>query len=335
MKLSILDQSPVSSGYTPREALEATLELASFADKLGYTRYWAAEHHDLEGLASPAPDIMLGMIGQKTENIRIGSGAVLLPNYRPYNVAERYNLLATLFPGRVDLGIGRAPGGSAEVSVALADNFLKQVRQIPNTLDDLLHFLNGDFPEDNLFSRISASPVPEVQPVPWLLGTSEKSAVLAAEKGMNYVFGHFMSKADGPSIFKDYRKRFKDNHPEKQPKTIAAVSVICAETTEEAEELALSSYLWKIKQEKTDEDKHVPTISEAKQYNYTDKEKASIERLKNRQIIGNPKEVKVRLEELQAAYQTDELMVVTITHSYEARKSSYEFLAKEFNLFKD
>jgi len=332
MKLSILDQSPISHGKTAKEALEATLELAKLADELGYTRYWVAEHHDIDGLASPAPDIMLGMIGDRTQSIRIGSGAVLLPNYKPYNVVERYHLLATLFPGRIDLGIGRAPGGSAEVSIALADNFLKQVTKMPELLDDLHHFINQDFPQDNMFSKISATPVPEVSPVPWLLGTSGKSAVLAAEKGMDYVFGHFMSKEDGPAILRNYRETMKKHYPEKQPCTIVTVYVICAETTEEAEELAESSYLWKIKHAKIDEDKLVPTIEEAKQYTYTEKDKERIQRLKDNQIIGNPKEVRQQLEKLQEAYQTDELMIVTITHSYKARKKSYQLLAEEFGL---
>jgi len=335
VKLSILDQSPVSKGATPKEALEATVELATLADQMGYTRYWTAEHHDMDSLASPAPDLMLGMIGQQTEHIRIGSGAVLLPNYRPYNVAERYNMLATLFPGRVDLGIGRAPGGSAEVSMALVDNFLKRVSQMPDLLDELVHFLKADFPEENLYSRISASPVPETSPVPWLLGTSEKSAILAAEKGLNYVFGDFMSKEDGPEVVKNYRKNFLKNHPDQKPNTLVTVYAICAETTEEAEEIALSSHLWKIKHGKINEDKRVPTIAEAKRYPYTEKDLASIERLKKKQRIGNPKEVKAQLEEIQAMYDADEIMVVTITHSYEDRKKSYQLLAEECGLTKE
>src|SRR5699024_11413096 len=162
MKLSILDQSPISSGKTPKEALEATVELAQFADRAGYIRYWVAEHHDMSGLASPAPDMMLSIIGAKTNRIRLGAGAVLLPHYKPFNIAERYNLLATLFPGRVDLGIGRAPGGSAESSMALSGNFLENVRRMPDDLDELDQFLHNDFLEDNMYSKIAPNHVPEV-----------------------------------------------------------------------------------------------------------------------------------------------------------------------------
>jgi luciferase family oxidoreductase group 1 len=325
MKLSILDQAPVSSGRTVEEALTATLELAQSADRLGYTRYWVAEHHDLSGLASPAPDLLLSLIGSRTERIRIGAGAVLLPHYKPFNIAERYNMLATLYPGRIDLGIGRAPGGSAEVTMALSDNFLENVRKMPDKLDDLLAFLGGSFPDGHLFSKINARPVPVESPVPWLLGTSGKSGKLAVEKGMNYAFGHFMSGENGPGIVRDYYQNGGSC-------SLIAVTAICAETTEEAEELALSDLIWKLQQEKGKGKSGVPTIKESKAYELSDEEKSKLEKMKNNMIIGNPQEVKKRLKKLQSQYGVDEFMIVTITHSYEARKKSYELIAKEFGL---
>lgn len=183
MKVSILDQSPVSSHQTPAEALEASMQLAKAGDKLGYERYWIAEHHDLSGLACSAPEVMLGYIGAQTNRIRIGSGAVLLPHYKPYKVAETYNMLATLFPGRVDLGIGRAPGGSAEATNALSDNFLQQVFKMPELVEELLQFLDDKFPAEHEYAKLSASPLPPVSPEPWLLGTSKKvpSSLLETE----------------------------------------------------------------------------------------------------------------------------------------------------------
>src|SRR5690625_1931294 len=160
MKLSILDQSPISQGQSAQDALTDSITLAKLGDSLGYKRYWIAEHHDLFGLACPNPDVMLGVIGAQTKRIKLGAGAVLLPYYKPFRVAETYNLLATLFPGRIDLGIGRAPGGSAEVSQALSDNYLEQVRKYPELLDELLRFLQGDFPSDHIFSKIKPTPVP-------------------------------------------------------------------------------------------------------------------------------------------------------------------------------
>ncbi len=328
MKLSILDQVPIPNGKTAKEALEATIELAKFADELGYHRYWIAEHHDMEGLASPAPDIVLGIIGSKTKRIRIGSGAVLLPNYKPYNVAERYNLLATMFPGRVDIGIGRAPGGSAEASMALADNFLQEVKKHPQKLDELLHFLNRDFPEDHHFSKLSAQPVPEETPVPWLLGTSVKSAVLALERNLPYVFGDFMSDADGPAIVKGYFDNFKG----KTPQVIVAIQVICAETTEEAEELAQSNQVWRLQQAKGDGNGKIPSVSETKSYEFTDEDLDILRSSNHRQIIGNPEGVREGIEKLQQLYRTDEFMIITITHDLEARKKSYELMAEQFKL---
>src|SRR5699024_606504 len=165
--------------------------LAKQCEELGYHRYWIAEHHDLFGLACPNPDVMLGAIGSRTEKIRIGAGAVLLPYYKPFRVAETYHLLATLFPNRIDLGLGRAPGGSAEVSLALTDNYLHQVRHYEDDIDTLLQFFHpssGDQP----YGNITPTPVPETAPHTWILGTSERSAKLAAEKGLHYAFADFM-----------------------------------------------------------------------------------------------------------------------------------------------
>ena len=328
MKLSILDQAPVSKGSTAKEAIDATIELAQLAEKLGYTRYWVAEHHDLDGLASPAPDILLGIIGSKTKHIRLGSGAVLLPNYKPYNIAERYHVLSTLYPGRIDIGLGRAPGGSAEVSIALAGNFLEKVRKMPELIDELIHFLQHDFPKDHMFSKVTAAPVPDTPPIPWLLGTSRKSAKLAAEKGMPYVFGHFMSKESGPEIVKSYY----ENHSTKSPKAFIAVSVICAETNEEARELAKSNMLWKVLQSKGEGKNGVPTVKEAFEYPYNNEDLQMLENMNHNQIIGDPTMVRTKLEQLQSEYGIDEFMIVTITHSYEARKKSYQLLADEFRL---
>ncbi|WP_449540206.1 LLM class flavin-dependent oxidoreductase [Ferdinandcohnia sp. Marseille-Q9671] len=329
MKLSILDQAPISANQTPREALIESMKLAKAGEQLGYTRYWIAEHHDLPGLASPAPEVMLGFIGANTNSIRLGSGAVLLPHYKPYKVAEIYNMLATLFPNRIDIGIGRAPGGSAEATNALSDNFLQQVYKMPELIEDLLHFLHNDFPSDHAFSTLKAPPLPPTPPVPWLLGTSKKSALLAAEKGMAYTFGLFMSDNDGEDIVQQYIQNFTPRKEGDKPQVIVTVSAICAETTERAQEIALSSYAWGKQREKGEETFGVPSIAEARQYLEKNNLLESFENMKQKVIIGNPSEVKERLVALQQAYQADEIMIVTITHTPEDRISSYELIAKE------
>ncbi len=329
MKLSILDQAPVLSGKTPQDALEESMKLAQYGEKLGYTRYWIAEHHDFPSLASSAPEVMLGYIGANTSKIRIGAGAILLPHYKPYKVAETFNMLATLFPNRIDLGIGRAPGGSAEASIALSGNFLENVQNMPNSIKELLYFLYNNYPSEQMFSKITAHPFPRVAPVPWILGTSEKSAVQAAENGTAYAYGHFMSDKDGVEIVNTYRSTFRNNEGIQDPQVIVTISAICAQTTEQAEELALCWFLSKIQTDKGEKNNGIPTIEEVRNYSITSEEEERIQEMRKKMIIGNPKEVKQQLVELQSMYNADEIMIVTITPSYESRKKSYELIAEE------
>ncbi|RSD26088.1 LLM class flavin-dependent oxidoreductase [Mesobacillus subterraneus] len=327
MKLSILDQAPVSSNQSAKDALEQSIMLAQAAEELGYSRYWIAEHHDLQGLACPAPEVMLAAIGARTNRIRIGSGAILLPHYKPFKVAELFNLLATLFPGRIDIGIGRAPGGAAEVTGALSDHFLQNVWKYPQSIKELLHFLNNDHPEGSDLAKIKAAPLPDIKPEPWLLGTSRKSALLAGEYGMAYAFGLFMSDKDGEEIVRYYHESFKPGSIQK-PEVILTISAICADTFEEAEDIALSSLIWSIQTGKGDGGAGVPSIEEAKQYKLTGSEKETLEDLKRKMIIGDPQQVRKKLLALQEQYGTDEIMIVTIAHSPEDRLKSYRLIAE-------
>lgn len=329
MKLSILDQSPISSGKTPKDALETSIKLAQLGDKLGFERFWIAEHHDLFGLSSSNPAVMIGIIGQVTGRIKIGAGAVLLPYYKPFHVAETYNLLATLYPERIDLGLGRAPGGSAQVSMALSDNYLQQVGQFPSDIDKLQNFLHNSFPKDADFAKISPTPVPLVPPKLWLLGTSEKSAKLAVGKGLLYAFGHFMAETNGPNIVKSYRKNFEKQH-NRTGYVIVAVHVICAETTDRAYDIARSTQLWSILQNDPTEERTIPSIEKAKNYPYTDEQLEKIQSMEEKMVIGNPQEVTQKLKEIQNRYKADELMVVTITHDEQDKLDSYELIAKQF-----
>ncbi|MDW7615069.1 LLM class flavin-dependent oxidoreductase [Peribacillus simplex] len=328
MKLGILDQSPIATGQSAQEALQASLQLAQEGDRLGYSRIWLTEHHDLPGLACSVPEVLISYIGAQTKNIRIGSGAVLLPHYKPYRIAEIYNMLATLFPGRVDMGIGRAPGGSAEATMALSDNFLQNVYKMPELVQELLNFFRDEFPKEHLFSNTSAAPIPKVPPEPWILGTSGKSAKLAAENGTAYAFGEFMSENDGLKSLQKYRENFQTNGFLEEPKTIVSVAAICAETEELAKEIALSNTLWKI-QSGQRERKQVPSIEEVRNHDWTEKEKVLMETMHEKLIFGTPSQVKYRLLEIQEKYQADEIMLITITHKLEDRLNSYRLIAKE------
>jgi luciferase family oxidoreductase group 1 len=270
---------------------------------------------------------MLGYIGANTNHIRIGSGAVLLPHYKPYKVAEVYNMLATLFPGRIDVGIGRAPGGSAEATNALSDNFLQQVWNMPNSVKDLLHFLDNTVPPNHHHAKVTASPIPTLPPIPWLLGTSKKSAILAAENGLAYAFGQFMSDQDGAAIIEQYKNHFKPRKQNEVPQVIVTVSAICAETTEKAEEVALSSLVWGLQRKRGEGQKGVPSIQEAKDYLRNENENL-IEEMKKGMVIGNPHQVRKRIEDLQEKYNANEIMIVSITHLPMDKIQSYKLIAE-------
>jgi luciferase family oxidoreductase group 1 len=320
MKLGILDQSPVPEGRTAHEALLASLELAQEAERLGYSRYWIAEHHNMAGLACSAPEVMLPYIGAQTAHIKIGSGAVLLPYYKPYKVAETYNMLATLFPGRIDLGIGRAPGGSAETSMALSDNFLKGVAEMPDKISELLTFLEGSHPESHLFSKVAPAPVPRSAPFPWILGTSKKSAIQAAEKGTAYCFGHFMSDQDPVEIISLYKNSFIPSRIASAPYCIVAVNAICAETEEQAEELALKSRSWRNRLSGEE------ALQESQNSSNTEE---TLQDMKKKMIIGNPVQAAEQLESLASRIGADELMIITLTTDYQDRLQSYRLIAEQ------
>lgn len=324
MKLSILDQSPISTNQTANEALQESMNLARIGETLGYSRYWIAEHHAMPGLACTAPEVMLGYIGANTKNIRIGSGAVLLPYYKPYKVAETYHMLSTLFPNRIDVGIGRAPGGPAEATNALSDNYLQHVYKMPDLVNELIKYI------DNEGTVLEASPLPLISPDLWMLGTSRKSGNFAAENGLAYSFGQFMSDENGAEIVQQYRQSFKPRKKGQKPYVIMALSVICAETTQKAEEIALSSIVWELQNESMEGNKGVPSVDEAKKILLNLRNQKSIERIKKKMIIGTPNEVKSKILEIQSHVLADEIMIVTITYSPKDKHQSYRLIAEQF-----
>lgn len=330
MKLSILDQVPIPENALVEEAFSETVKLAKQAEKLGFNRYWIAEHHDFPGLACPNPDTLITLIGSQTSNIKLGAGAVLLPHYSPYKIAETYNLLSVLFPKRIDLGIGRAPGGSAEASIALSGNYLENVRTYPESVKTLNNYINNTEHDYDIFNKIKAAPLPENKPDTWILGTSEKSSELALDNKMNYVFGHFMSGAKGPDIVGKYKAAFKEKHF-LTPKIIVAVSVICAETTEKAYKIARSTALWTEFNE-APLFKQIPSYEKAHQYIGTKEAEARIKKNLDKMIIGNPSVVKKELMELSEKYEINELMLVTNTFDFKDRLKTFELLAKEMQL---
>ncbi len=331
--LSILDLSPVTTATPPAQALRNTLDLARFADTLGYTRYWLAEHHNLANIASSAPDIMIGQVAAITKNMRVGSGGVMLPNHAPLMVMERFKVLEALFPGRIDLGLGRAPGTDQITSLALRrrqdtsteqDDFLDRFQE-------MILFETKGFPPNHPFSKVAAMPTDVPLPPIWLLGSSGYSAELAAHVGAGFSFAHHFSDfpPEGPML--SYRDQFKPSAWRQAPYAILGVAAICAETEAEADHLAKSADLH-FARRAVGQYGPLASPDEAAAYPYTPVDRQRIEHNRQRLIAGSPAHVHERITALVQATQADEVMITTMVFDHTARKRSYELLAKEFGL---
>jgi luciferase family oxidoreductase group 1 len=331
LRLSILDQSPIVSGHTPADAVRATIELARAADRLGFHRYWLAEHHAMKGLADPCPEILLGQIAAATTRMRVGTGGVLLPYYPPLKVAEVFRMYEALFPGRIDLGIGRAPGGTMLVAQAMnADAFVGEER-FPTQVQELVGYLDDSLPAGYPFHAVKAMPAGPTSPQVWLLGSSDYSGSLAAYLGLRFSFAHFISAHGGPAVTRGYREGYRAAGREAQPYSMVAVFAICAQTLEEAERLAASIDLRRLQMSRGF-DAPIATAEEALAQRYTEDDRILMQRERARAVIGTAETVKARLLELQAQFQADEIMVITITGDYASRMHSYELLAEAFAL---
>lgn len=325
LKLGVLDQAPVSRGNTPEETLAQTLQLAEWTEELGYQRYWVAEHHNTNGLVSSSPNILMTRIASVTKKIRVGSGGVLLPQYSPYKVAEDFKTLEAFFPGRIDLGVGRSPGGSQLTRSALTDNQNKSLAEFPRQLKDLQGFLHNSLPRSHDFRLVKAGPRIDHPPPIWVLGLSERGALNAANLGAGFVFGHFIDPKNGEQVMKTYLKNFQPSISMDNPKNIVCIFVVCAETEEEAEELALTQDKWLLSVGKGADTK-VPSIEEVREKAFTQEELELMKQNRNRCIVGTPEKVKQELARLEKIYQTDEFMIITNIHNFEAKKKSYQLI---------
>jgi luciferase family oxidoreductase group 1 len=331
IRLSVLDQSPIISGHSPREAIEATIRLARAADRLGFARYWLAEHHNMQGFADPCPEILLARIGAATSRIRVGTGGVLLPYYSPLKVAEVFRMHEALLPGRIDLGIGRAPGGDMLTAKAINPHAFSELDTFPRQVMELVAWLDDCLPEEHPFQRVRAMPASEFSPEVWLLGSSDYSGSLASYLGLRFAYAHFISAHGGDSVSRAYRDDFRPSHREPAPYAMVCVLAICAETDAEAERLAASIDHRRLLMA-TGREAQVATTEEALAYPYSEQDREIIRRERSRAVIGSPDRVKARLLEIQTAFGADELMVITITGDYASRLRSYELLAEAFEL---
>jgi luciferase family oxidoreductase group 1 len=331
VKLSVLDQSPVRAGGNPRDALAETVALAQAAERLGYTRYWLAEHHGTEGFAGSSPEILVTRVAAATNTIRVGSGGVMLSHYSPLKVAENFKLLENLYPGRIDLGIGRAPGSDGLTAAALAYGSEIGIEYFPTKIADMMAFLSDEAPASEPFKAVRATPAVQDIPEVWLLGSSDQSAAYAAHFGLAFTFAHFIAPEASAPVLDYYRANFKPSASLAAPKASAGIFVICADTKEEAEYLATSRDYWRMKLQYG---QHLPypPPEEAAAYPYNAQELRIVGFNKANRFTGTPDSLKVQLTDFAEENGLDELVILTITYDFEKRLRSYELLAEAFDL---
>lgn len=287
MRLSVLDQSPILSGLDAPRAIAETLRLARHADELGYERYWLAEHHAITALGDPCPEVLLARLGAETRRIRIGSGGVLLPYYSAFRTAESFRMLEALYPGRVDLGIGRAPGGDLRTAQAVGGGHAPGAERFPEQVWELVGHLDGALPDEHPFKRVRVQPEVPGAPEVWLLGSSDYSGALAAQLGLPFAFAHFISASGGDAVCRFYRDRFQPSAREPRPRVIVCTFAICAQSDGEAERLAASIDLRRLHMA-LNVDAPIPTTEEALAHRYSDEERRYVLGQRARAVLGGP-----------------------------------------------
>ena len=325
--LSVLDLAPVPTGTTPSQAIRRTVDLAQLAERLGFVRYWFAEHHGMPSVASSAPEILIGHIAAATKNLRVGSGGIMLPNHTPLKVAEIFRTLAALHPGRIDLGLGRAPGSDQNASRALRAS---DGHDFGALLSDLLAFTGQiPFTDRHPFHKVVAVPDDVQLPPIWILGSSGASAQMAGAAGMGYSFASHFSEAPAGPAFNAYRDSFEPSPQFPKPHAILGVAAVCAETNEEASHLATTMDLAWLRIRRG-EFRPLPSPQEAQAYAYTEAERHAVREYRCRTVIGAPEAVRARIEIMARDSGADEVMVVTNLHGHAERLRSYELLAQAF-----
>ncbi|MHB1536096.1 MAG: LLM class flavin-dependent oxidoreductase [Acidimicrobiales bacterium] len=330
--LSVLDQSPVPQGSTAADALRETVSLAQEADRLGYRRYWLAEHHNLASLAGTAPEILSAHVAGSTSSIRVGAGGVLLSHYSPLKVAETFRTLEALFPGRIDLALGRTPGADELAAAALGQGpGASADEHYPQQVADVVGFLHDALGPDHPFRDVRAMPDGPGAPEVWVLGSSIYGAELAASMGLPFSFAHFISPQFGPQVMAAYRRQFRPSPFCDAPLASIGVSALCADTDAEAERLVLSDDLWHVRSGSAGREALL-TAAKAKAHRLTGLEEQLVAQQRLRRVVGTPDRVHDALASLADAYGVQELVVRTVTHDPQVRRRSYELMAGAFAL---
>ncbi|ASO19095.1 luciferase family oxidoreductase group 1 [Actinoalloteichus hoggarensis] len=326
VSVSVLDLAPVGSDSTPAQALRDSVRLAREAEALGYHRYWFAEHHDVASVASCSPAVLIAAAAGVTTTLRVGSGGVMLPNHPPLVVAEQFGTLAALHPGRIDLGIGRAPAADPAVASALRR---PATEDFPAQLGELLRYF-GHRGDDE--SSVSAVPALGSSPAPWLLGVSPRSAALAGMLGLPFAYAHHINPRAARASLDVYRSTFRPTDRLPAPHTVISVGAVCAETDEAARRLAAPASLLYVRLRQGDRDRPLPSPQEAADHPYTAEEAALVAAQSAGRFVGSPATVRAGIEELLALSDADELMITTQVSGAAERLRSYALLAEAFSL---
>jgi luciferase family oxidoreductase group 1 len=326
--LSVLDLAPVPSGSTPGEALARSTELARRAEAWGYHRYWVAEHHNMPGIASSSPAVLIAHLAAATTTLRLGSGGVMLPNHAPLVVAEQFGTLEALHPGRIDLGLGRAPGTDPATASALRrSTAVSSGDDFPEQFGQLVAFLDGEFPEDHPYARIRAVPSGASRPAIWLLGSSGYSAQVAGMLGLPFAFAHHFSPVNTLPALELYRSRFRPSEVLTEPYAMVGVAAVCADTDQRARWLHGSSQLSMLRL-RTGRPGPLPSPEEAAGYQFTPQERSVVSAATGSHLVGSPATVTAALDELLGATGADEVMITTNVHGHADRLRSYELVAE-------
>ena len=333
--LSVVDQSPTRKGGTPREALTESVKLAQLAEEWGYKRYWVAEHHNTSSYSGASPEILIGQIAANTSTIRVGSGGVMLSHYSALKVAEQFRMLDTFYPGRIDLGIGRAPGSDRLTAAALSyPRRTMDIQHFPQMVADLMGFIHGTLPEGHQLGAIKTQPggSPETVPEVWLLGSSDYSARLASQLGLPFSFADFFGNTAeyGPKVCELYRQNFLPSEYLSEPKVGVGLQVVCAPTEEEAEFIGSSRAIAKVLRAMGLSTEGIIPPEEAVNWPLPDDAIAYQEEQTKSFIEGNPQQVEEGIMEAAERYQTGELAIVTNCYYFEHRTRSFEMVADIF-----
>jgi luciferase family oxidoreductase group 1 len=326
LRLSVLDLSPVSSGATVGDALRSSIALAQRAETLGFHRYWVAEHHNMPGIASSSPAVLLAHLAMATSTMRLGSGGVMLPNHAPLAIAEQFGMLEALHRGRIDLGVGRAPGTDPTTARALRGTRLSESDDFLARLGELFAFFHDDFPPTHPYSHIRAVPGAGHKPAVWILGSSDFGAQLAGQLGLPYSFAHHFAMGGTEQALAQYQESFQPSETLSEPYSMIGVQVVCAPTEDEARFLAGASALGflRLRQGRPNA---MPTPDEAATTDYSSAERAMIDERLGRAVIGTPQQVSAQLESLASQLGVNELMITTATHDPAHRVRSFELVA--------